>query len=48
MDQLIQIVEVPISSYEVKMDLRSLNFFRLKVKIWDYAKNTSSEFQNLS
>ena len=48
MDQLIQIIEAPISSDDVKMDPGKLKFFSSKLKIWDYAKITASEFQNLS
>ena len=48
MDQLIQIIEAPISSDDIKMDPGKLKFFSSKLKIWDYAKITASEFQNLS
>ena len=47
MEKLLQIVESPIQTNEVEMDPEKLNFFNSKLKVWDFAEISSSEFQNL-
>ena len=49
MEELLRIVIEPAStSTEVEMDPEKLKFFMSKLKIWDYAKISAFEFQNLS
>ena len=39
-------VEAPIQPNEVEMDPEKLKFFNFKLKVCDFAKISSSEFQN--
>ena len=47
MEKFLQIVEAPVQPNEVEMDPEKLNFFNSKLKVWNFAKISSSEFQNL-
>ena len=47
MEKLLQIVEAPIQPNEVEMNPKKLKFFNSKLKVWDFAKISSSKFQNL-
>ena len=47
MEKFIQIAEAPTQSDEVEMDPGKLKFFNSKLKVWDFAKISASEFQNL-
>ena len=48
MEYLLQIVEAPIQSNEVEMDQEKLKFFNSRLKVLNFAKTSSSEFQNVS
>lgn len=39
---------LPSSSTEVAIDVDSLKFFKSKVRVWEYAKISASDFQKLS
>ena len=47
MEKLIQIAEAPTQSDEVEMDPEKLKFFNSKLKVWDFAKISASELQDL-
>ena len=47
MEKFLQIVEPTTQPDEMEMDPEKLNFFNSKLKVWDFAKVSSSEFQNL-
>ena len=47
MEKLLQIIEAPIQLNEVEMDPERLKFLNSNLKVWDFAKISSSEFQNL-
>ena len=48
MEKFLQIVEPTAKLDEVEMDPEKSKFFNSKLKVWDFAKISSSEFQNLS
>ena len=48
MEKFLQIVEPTTQPDELKMDPEKSNFFDSKLKVRDFAKISSSEFQNLS
>ena len=49
MKEFLRILEDPLpSSAEVTIDVDSLKIFNTKVKIWEYAKISASDFQKLS
>ena len=48
MEKFLQIVEPTAKPDEVEMDSEKSKFFNSKLKVWDFAKILSSEFQNLS
>ena len=48
MEKFLQIVEPTAKPDEVEMDSEKSKFFNSKLKVWDFAKISSSEFQNLS
>ena len=48
MDKLLQIVEPTTQPDEVEMDPEKLTFLNSKLKVWDFAKTSSSETQSLS
>ena len=49
MKEFLRILKDPLpSSAEVTIDADSLKIFNTKVKIWEYAKISASDFQKLS
>ena len=48
MDKLLQIAEPTTQPDAVEIDHEKLKFFNSKLKIWDFAKISSSELQSLS
>ena len=48
MEKFLQIVEPTAKPDEVEMDPEKSKIFNSKLKVWDFAKISSSEFQNLS
>ena len=48
MEKFLQIVEPTAKPDEVEMGSEKSKFFNSKLKVWDFAKISSSEFQNLS
>ena len=48
MENFLIMVEQPAPSQEVAIDGERLQFFNTKLKIWDYAKISSSDYQKLS
>ena len=48
LEKRLQIVEAPIQPNEVEMDPEKLKFCNSKLKVRDFTKISSSEFQNLS
>ena len=48
MENFLIMVEQPAPSQEVEIDGERLQFFNTKLKIWDYAKISSSDYQKLS
>ena len=47
MEKFLQIVQTPTQPAEVEMDPERLKFFNSKLKVWDFAKISVSEFRNL-
>ena len=48
MEKFILFVEPTAQADEVEMDPEKLKFFNSKLKVWNFAKISSSEFQSLS
>ena len=44
MEKFLQIVEPTTQPDEMEMDPEKLKFFTSKLKVWDFAKVSSSEF----
>ena len=47
MEKFIQNAQAPTQSDEVEINPEKLKFFDSKLKVWDFAKISASEFQNL-
>ena len=47
MEKFIQNAQAPTQSDEVEINPEKLKFFNSKLKVWDFAKISASEFQNL-
>ena len=47
MEKLLAIIAPTAQADEVEMDPEKLKFFNSKLKVWDFAKISSSKFQNL-
>ena len=48
MEKLLAIIEPTTQSDEVEIDPEKLKVFNSKIKVWDFGKISSSEFQSLS
>ena len=48
MEKFLQIIELTAQAHEAEMDPQKLKFFNSNLKVWDFAKISSSEFQSLS
>ena len=48
MENFLRMVEQPAPSQKVATHGERLKFFNIKLKIWDYAKISSSDYQKLS
>ena len=48
MENFLRLVEQLAASEEVAIDAEKLKFFNRELKIWDYAKISSSDYQKLS
>ena len=47
MEKFLAIIEPTAQPDEVQMDPERLQFFNSELKVWDFAKISSSEFQSL-
>ena len=48
MEKFLQIIELTAQADEAEIDPQKLKFFNSILKVWDFAKISSSEFQSLS